>query len=173
VEVATMGSLGWKQVVVGAASLLLGMFTTGVAHADGGPFGGWLTNQGQRGPFEQQRPGWQDGLSALGFGKGAGGLEGIVGSGELLGEAANFLNLDVFDLLRELPGHSLKQVARSHNVDVGDLADDLKQFAKTKINALRDDGRLSEEQANTLRDGVADLVDDLLDHKFPSFGLKG
>ncbi|MCC7107361.1 MAG: hypothetical protein IT307_19670 [Chloroflexi bacterium] len=167
-----MGTVGWKQMVVGAACLLLGLPTAGVAHADGGPFGGWLTNQGQRGPIQQERAGWQDGLSALGFGNRSGGLDGILGGGELLGEAASFLNLDIVDLLRELPGRSLKQVAQEHNVDVRDLADDLKQFAKARINALRDDGRLSEEQANMLRDGVAEVVDDLLDHKFPSFGLK-
>lgn len=94
----------------------------------------------------------------------------ILPPADILGTAAGKLGLTTSQLLTELrQGKSLAQVASDHNVSRDDLKNALLEAARKNANALVQQGRLTQDQANQAVQAVEKNLDTVLDQT----GLKG
>lgn len=109
-----------------------------------GPFGGPHRGPGGPGPF--MRPG-------LGFG---------------MDVAAQAIGITPEQLRQELPGKSLSDVAKAHNVDPAKVATALKNEAGAKIDQAVANGRLTAERATQLKERESQMVDELMTRTLPT-----
>lgn len=94
----------------------------------------------------------------------------ILPPADILSTAASKLGLTTSQLLTELrQGKSLAQVASDHNVSRDDLKNALLEAARKNANALVQQGRLTQDQANQAVQAVEKNLDTVLDQT----GLKG
>ena len=84
-----------------------------------------------------------------------------------LQSAANAIGITADQLRQELPGKSLADVAKAHNVDPKKVADRLKADAKSRIDQAVASGRVPADQAAQLNQGVDQMVDRFMDQKLP------
>jgi hypothetical protein len=109
-----------------------------------GPFGG------RGGPGGPGRPG---------FGR-VGGFH--------LDAVAQVLGITPEQLRQELPGKSLTDVARAHNVDPARVATALKNEANTRIDQAVTNGRLTAEQATQAKQRASEQIDRLMTVQLPT-----
>lgn len=101
------------------------------------------------------------GLRGLGPGP-AGGLGHIV---ELEG-AASYLGLSETEVRAELrEGKSLAEIAEAEGKSVDGLVQALLVEARERLDGVVEEGRLTEAQADEIRDGLEDRVRDLVNHE--------
>ncbi|MBV9579299.1 MAG: hypothetical protein JO057_11990 [Chloroflexi bacterium] len=121
----------------------------GFGRGPGGPGQGQAQGQGQgQGP----RGGFGFGFAALRQG---------------LDVAAQTMHISTQQLQSELPGKSLAQVAGSHNSSGDAVAAALKSAANTRIDQAVTNGRLSADQANTMKTNIDNRIDQLVNQTLP------
>ena len=108
-------------------------------------------------------PGFRPGFHGRG-GFGPGGVD--------LGAAAQALGISPEQLRQELPGRSLADVARAHNVDPQRVADALKAAANTRIDQAVAAGRIPADQAAQAKQQAGQRIDQLLTRQVPSPGQR-
>jgi transposase-like protein len=84
--------------------------------------------------------------------------------------AAQAIGIPAEQLRQELPGKTLADVARAHNVDPNRVADALKADAAARVDQAQRDGRLTAEQAAQAKQQANARVDSLMTQQLP---LKG
>ena len=82
--------------------------------------------------------------------------------------AAQAIGITPEQLRQELPGKSLSDVARAHNVDPAKVATALKNEASAKIDQAVSNGRLTAEQATQLKRRESQMVDELMTRTMPT-----
>ncbi|HEX2034295.1 MAG TPA: hypothetical protein VHS99_08925 [Chloroflexota bacterium] len=87
--------------------------------------------------------------------------------------AAQAIGISPEQLRQELPGRSLNDVARAHNVDPARVASALKADAATRIDQAQRNGRLTAEQAEQLKQRTNTAVDELMGRTFPVRAARG
>jgi transposase-like protein len=110
-----------------------------------------------------QRPGGPGGGPAGAPSGGPG--HGRFGMG--LGAAAQAMNLSVDQLRQELPGKSLADVARAHNVDPATVANALKADATAHIDQAVSAGRIPAYRAAQLKQDISARIDQLMSRQVP------
>jgi hypothetical protein len=117
----------------------------------------------------QNGPGFHRGPGGPGGQGGPGGVGGFIRRGfGGLEAAAKAMNITTDVLRQELPGKSLSDVAKAHNVDPKVVADALKAEAATRIDQAVTAGRLTAEQAATLKQRETERVDQLMTRQTPT-----
>ncbi len=116
----------------------------------------------------------QETRSQLGYGPGFGfgephGRHGF-GFGGSLDAAAGAIGISADQLRQELPGKSLADVARAHNVDPNKVAAALKADAAARIDQAVASGRLSADRAAQLKQDESTSVDQLMTQPWPAGG---
>jgi hypothetical protein len=107
----------------------------------------------------------------LGIQKGPGGARGPRGGfGPGLDAAAQAMNITADQLRQELPGKSLADVARAHNVDPTTVANALKNAANTRIDQAAAAGRLPSEQVAQAKQHAAQRIDEMMTRQVPAGG---
>lgn len=107
------------------------------------------------------------------FGKHAGPGFGFRGAGRVsLDVAAQAIGISADQLRQELPGKSLADVARAHNVDPTRVADALKADAGARIDQAQQNGRLTAEQAAQAKQQANARIDSLTTQPFPVRGAR-
>jgi polyhydroxyalkanoate synthesis regulator phasin len=96
---------------------------------------------------------------------------GVFGAAVDLDAAASYLGLSSSELHEELAdGKSLAEIAREQGKSVDGLVQELVEVAEERIDDAVADGRLSEERATRLRQGLEDRIRDRVDDEW---GLRG
>jgi hypothetical protein len=113
------------------------------------------------GPHGRHGPGF-------GFG-GPHGRHGF-GFGGSLDTAASAIGISVDQLRQELPGKSLADVARAHNVDPSKVATALKNEAAARIDQAVAGGRLAADRAAQLKQEENTRIDQLMAQPWPAGG---
>lgn len=90
------------------------------------------------------------------------------GLGLNLETAARAMNISVDQLRQELPGKSLADVARAHNVDPSTVADALKSAAASRIDQAVSAGRISADQASQIKQRINERIDQLMTRQVPA-----
>lgn len=103
-------------------------------------------------------------------GPGRDGVPGMRGLGAGLTVAAQAINITVDQLRQELPGKSLADVARAHNVDPARVTTALKNDANTRIDQAVTAGRFTAEQATQAKQRSSEMVDQLMTRQTPAAG---
>jgi transposase-like protein len=85
-----------------------------------------------------------------------------------LGAAAQAMNLSVDQLRQELPGKSLADVARAHNVDPATVANALKADATAHIDQAVSAGRMPADRAAQLNQDISARIDQLMNRQVPA-----
>jgi hypothetical protein len=98
---------------------------------------------------------------------GPGGGPGRGGFGMGLEAAAQALGISVDQLRQELPGKSLADVARAHNVDPTTVANALKSEATARIDQALGAGRITADQATQMKQGLNDRIDQQVNRTVP------
>jgi len=116
----------------------------------------------------------QETRSQLGYGPGFGsggphGRHGF-GFGGSLDTAASAIGISVDQLRQELPGKSLADVARAHNVDPSKVATALKNEAAARIDQAVAGGRLAADRAAQLKQEENMRIDQLMAQPWPAGG---
>jgi hypothetical protein len=111
------------------------------------------------------------GLPERGPGFGFGGPGGPVS----FDVAAQAIGITADQLRQELPGKSLSDVAKAHNVDPAKVATALKNDAATRIDQAVNDGRLTADQAAQRKQQENSRIDQMLTQQAPvgGFGRRG
>lgn len=105
------------------------------------------------------------------FGPGGFGLE-LFGASLDLDEAAAYLELSESELQDELQdGKTLAEIAREQGKSVDGLVQTLVDAAEERIDDAVADGRLSEERAARLKEGLEDRIEERIDHELPLGGF--
>ena len=108
----------------------------------------------------------------FGFGEGFGPGHGHLGSFGGLYAAATYLGLTEAELRSQLAeGKTLAEVAEAEGKSVDGLVQAMVADAQAKIDAAVDDGRLTEEQATELKDGLEERVTALVNGERPPLGF--
>ena len=119
------------------------------------------------GPFGRLRPG-PGGRGGPG-GPGGPGMPGF--ARDLLGlgldTAAQAIGITPEQLRQELPGKSLSDVAKAHNVDPSKVATALKNAASARTDQAVANGRLTAEQATALKQRESEMIDELMTRQLP------
>jgi hypothetical protein len=111
-------------------------------------------------------PGGPGGAGGPGFGR-------IVGiGGPHLDAAAQAIGITAEALRQELPGKTLSDVARAHNVDPARVATALKNEANTRIDQAASNGRLTAEQVTQAKQRAAEAIDRLMTVQVPAAGAR-
>jgi len=87
--------------------------------------------------------------------------------------AAQALNLQPDQLPQELPGKSLTDVARAHNVDPSVVANALKAQASQRIDQAAATGRIAADQVATAKQQANQRIDELMTRQTPAMGQGG
>ena len=82
--------------------------------------------------------------------------------------AAQAIGITPEQLRQELPGKSLTDVARAHNVDPARVATALKNEANTRIDQAVTNGRLTAEQATQAKQRASEEIDRLMTVQLPT-----
>jgi hypothetical protein len=90
------------------------------------------------------------------------------GAGLGLDAAAQALGISPDQLRQELPGKSLADVARAHNVDPTTLASALKADAATHLDQEVSAGRLTADQAAQIKQGLDQRIDEQINRQVPA-----
>ena len=104
-----------------------------------------------------------------GFGM-MGGRGGMFGPGAGMDELAKTLGITTDQLRQEMPGKSITDLAKAHNVDVAKVKADLIAAATTRIDQAVTDGKLTADQAKTMKDNLATRLDTMLTRTMPAAG---
>jgi polyhydroxyalkanoate synthesis regulator phasin len=92
---------------------------------------------------------------------------GVFGAAVDLDAAASYLGLSSSELHEELAdGKSLAEIAREQDKSVDGLVQELVEVAEERIDEAVADGRLSEERATRLRQGLEDRIRDRVDDEW-------
>ncbi len=102
-----------------------------------------------------------------------GGHAGRPGLTAELNVAAQAIGITPDQLRQELPGKSLSDVAKAHNVDPSKVADALKADANAKIDQLASGRNLSADRVTQLKQRAAALIDRLMTRQFPAKAAPG
>jgi hypothetical protein len=97
-----------------------------------------------------------------------GGRAGLPGLKAELSVAAQAIGITPDQLRQELPGKSLSDVAKAHNVDPSKVANAIKADANAKIDQLASRRNLSADQVAQLKQRAAALIDRLMARQFPA-----
>jgi hypothetical protein len=120
------------------------------------------------GPFGGGRgPGGPGGLGSPGR-PGGPGFPGPGFRGFGLDVAAQAIGITPDALRQELPGKSLTDVAKAHNVDPAKVAAALKTDANAKIDQAVANGRLTADQAAQAKQRAAEEIDQLMTRQLPT-----
>jgi hypothetical protein len=103
--------------------------------------------------------------------RGGFGMHGGAGFGRGLEVAAGAVGLSVEQLRQELPGKTLADVARSHNVDPTTVANALKADANARIDQAAAAGRITADQVAQAKQRAAERIDQLMTRQAPAGGL--
>src|SRR5438105_1071320 len=101
---------------------------------------------------------------------GPGGPDGFGprGAGIDLMAAAQAMNLQPDQLRQELPGKSLADVARAHDVDPTTVANALKNQASQRIDQAATNGRIAADQVATAKQEANQRIDQLMTQQLPA-----
>lgn len=109
------------------------------------------------------------GLGRHGHGGPGLGRLGDFGHAGKLDAAAEYLGLTEEQLHERLEsGHTLAEIARAEGTSVAGLVDALVAEATQRIDQAVDAGRLTEEQATELKDGLEERTQDLVEGELPA-----
>ena len=114
--------------------------------------------------------GLPDGGPGFGFGgPGGPGHHGPGGPGGPVSfdVAAKTIGITADQLRQELPGKSLSDVAKAHNVDATKVADALKADAATRIDQAVKDGKLSADKAAQAKTDANSRIDQMMTQAMP------
>jgi hypothetical protein len=191
-----------KTLLAGVVALAIGASALGIAAAQQTPTASPTTAPGfGRGPGAQQTPSGQDrreqflnALAAklnvspdrlrqameetrreLGLPEHAAGRHGKPGVGPFgaaLGLAAQTIGISVEQLRQELPGKTLADVARAHNVDPATVARTLKDAANARIDQAAAAGRIPSDQVSQVKQRASDQIDQLMTRQIPAEGFQ-
>ncbi len=108
----------------------------------------------------------------LGLPSGPGGPGGPRGGGLRpdLSAAAKAMNITPEQLRQELPGKSLADVARAHNVDPTAVANALKAATSARIDQAAAAGRIPSDQVAQAKQRAAQRIDELMARQAPAGG---
>ena len=108
-----------------------------------------------------------------GRGPGGPGGPGLVRgiAGVSLDAAAQAIGITADVLRQELPGKTLSDVARAHNVDPARVATALKNAANTRIDQAASNGRLTAEQVTQAKQRAAEEIDRFMTVQLPAAGM--
>lgn len=102
---------------------------------------------------------------------------GHFGHGEVLAAAASYLGLTEAELREQLDDKTLAEIAKEEGKSVSGLVDAMVSAAEKSIDQAVDDGKLTEERATQLKNGLeermTDLVNGELGHGFQGRGFGG
>jgi hypothetical protein len=84
--------------------------------------------------------------------------------------AVKAIGISLDQLRQELPGKSLADVANAHNVDPATVASALKAEAETRIDQAVSAGRISDDQAAQMKQGLSARIDQTINHQGPTGG---
>lgn len=87
--------------------------------------------------------------------------------------AASAIGITPQQLMSELPGSSLAQVASNHGKSASDVVNALTSAADTRIDQAVSSGRLTSDQANTQKTNVANRINQLVNQVMPQRGQGG
>src|SRR5205823_2310825 len=100
--------------------------------------------------------------SGPGFGKGPAGV-----LGSATNAAAQAIGITLDQLRQELPGKSLADVAKAHNVDAKKVSDAIKADLNAHIDQAVANKRLSADQAAQAKQRASDQVDQMMTRQVP------
>ena len=106
---------------------------------------------------------------AGGFGM-MGGRGGMFGPGAGMAELAKILGITTDQLRQEMPGKSITDLAKAHNVDIAKVKADLIAAATTRIDQAVTDGKLTADRAKTMKDNLATRIDTMVTRTMPTPG---
>ena len=112
-------------------------------------------------------------LAVPGRGHHRGGKGGCFGKGAVLEAAAGAFGVTASELKELLPGSSLTAIAEDKGVPVEDVTTAIVTAWEERIDQKLADDRISEDRAATLKDGLADRADTLVERTFPERGERG
>ena len=95
------------------------------------------------------------------------------GKGAVLEAAAGALGVTASELKELLPGNSLTAIAQDKDVPVEDVTTAIVTAWQERIDQALTDDKISEDKAATLKDGLADRADTLVERTFPEQGTGG
>jgi hypothetical protein len=95
------------------------------------------------------------------------------GFGASLSVAAQAIGITADQLRQELPGKSLADVARAHNVDPARVATALKTDAAARVDQAVQAGRVAADQAATLKQQANTRIDQQMTQQTPAAGSRG
>jgi hypothetical protein len=108
-----------------------------------------------------------------GFGRGGPGGPGPRGLGGSFDAAAKAIGISTDQLRQELPGKSLFDVAKAHNVDPAKVADAMKADEAARVDQAVQAGRLTADQATQAKQQANSRIDQLLTQALPAGGPGG
>ncbi len=105
---------------------------------------------------------------------GRGGFGGFGFKGGFsLDSIAEVLGLTPDELHEQLSaGSSIADIAESANVDIEDIVDTALASLGEKLDALVADERLTQERADEIRAGTADMIESMINGDMPGFGFR-
>ncbi|MFM7199010.1 MAG: hypothetical protein ACKO2D_14175 [Chloroflexota bacterium] len=106
---------------------------------------------------------------AGGFGM-MGGRGGMFGPGAGMDALAKILGITTDQLRQEMPGKSITDLAKAHNVDIAKVKADLIAAATTRIDQAVTDGKLTADRAKTMKDNLATRIDTMVTRTMPTPG---
>jgi hypothetical protein len=102
-------------------------------------------------------------------GPGGPGRSGFGPFGAELGAAATALNITPQQLMTEIQGKSLADVASAHNVPLANVTNAIKDAAHKRIDAQVTAGHLTADQATSLKTKIDQMVDTMATKVVPQF----
>jgi polyhydroxyalkanoate synthesis regulator phasin len=186
-------------LLAGGAVLVLGGAAVGIVAAQSAPAGTPTTQQGQAGyqkfvdalakrlgisssdleaKISQARtdagfPAGQNFPGGPRRGPGGPGRPGFGFFGAELGAAATALNITPQQLMTEIQGKSLADVAQAHNVPLANVTNAMKDAAHKRIDAQVTAGHLTADQANQAKTRVDQMIDTMATRVMPQFPAGG
>jgi hypothetical protein len=103
---------------------------------------------------------------------GNGGPRGRAGFGADLNTAATAIGIPVAQLRTELAGKSLAQVATAHGKTANDVATALKNAAHTRVDQAVTAGRLTADQATSMKTKIDAGIDKFVNQVVPQRGAR-
>jgi polyhydroxyalkanoate synthesis regulator phasin len=106
-------------------------------------------------------------------GHGPGGPElGHAGHGEAFAAAASYLGLSAAELRSQLDGKTLADVAKAKGKSVSGLVDVMVAAAEKSIDQAVSDGKLTKDQAATIKADLREHIEKLVNGEFEHFGMR-
>ena len=119
---------------------------------------------------DRLRQAMEEARQELGLPEKSGGPRGTGRGGFGLGleAAARAIGISPDQLRQELPGKSLADVARAHNVNPTAVANALKSEASTRIDQAVSAGRITADQATQMKQRLNDRIDQQMNAQVPA-----